>query len=106
MVLQITPLPAALVAAVSPNAAALHDTIALRPGGAWRTISVHPEATRQALALAAAAAYVLARQAVARPQAAFEWPAELETAHQPALVAMALLAVVAALDGRRAPSPD
>jgi hypothetical protein len=48
-----------------------------------------------ALALAGAAAYVLARQAIAQPGAAFEWPAELETAHEPALVAVALLALVA-----------
>ena len=51
-----------------------------------------------AVALTGAASYVLARQAIARPTPAFEWPAELETAHQPALVAVALLAVVVALD--------
>jgi hypothetical protein len=51
-----------------------------------------------------AAGYVLARQLVASPAAAFEWPAELATAHQPALVAVALTLSLVALDSRPEPA--
>lgn len=51
-----------------------------------------------AAVLGLVAAYVAGRQAVDQPAAAFEWPAELAAVHQPALVAVALLAVVVALD--------
>ena len=77
--LWIGPVAAAVVAALSMAAARW-----LRPA--------------PAVAFAGAVAYVLARQVQAAPPPAFEWPAELATAHQPALVAVALLAVVVALD--------
>jgi hypothetical protein len=70
--------------------------------GAWRPATLRWLRYGPAAALAAAATYVLARQAIARPQSAFEWPAELATAHQPALVAVAMLCVVVALDRTRA----
>jgi hypothetical protein len=48
-----------------------------------------------------AAAYVLARQAVSKPTAAFEWPAEQATTHQVAYLAIALLALLVAVDPDR-----
>ena len=55
-----------------------------------------------ATALALAAAYIIGRQAISRPTAAFEWPAEQTTAHGPALAALALLAVTVVIERRRA----
>ena len=48
-----------------------------------------------------AAAYILLHQVASEPTSAFEWPAEQATAHQPALVAIALLVAAVALDARR-----
>ena len=53
-----------------------------------------------------AAGYVVARQLWVRPGAAFEWPAELATAHQPALVAVALTLALVALQARADPVDD
>lgn len=67
LLIQLTPLPPQLVAALSPGAARLQDTIALVPYGSWRPLSIRPAATRDALALLAAAALVFwtAREAYA-----------------------------------------
>jgi hypothetical protein len=54
-----------------------------------------------AVALATAAGYIIGRQAISRPTAAFEWPAEQSLAHQPALAALALLVAVVVVDHRR-----
>jgi arabinofuranan 3-O-arabinosyltransferase len=48
-----------------------------------------------------AAGYIVARQVISKPTSAFEWPAEQAVAHQPALVAVALLVAAVALDARR-----
>ena len=56
LALQLVPLPAGLVGALSPNAPTLQDIIALEPAGGWRSLSIHPAATRGALATALAAA--------------------------------------------------
>jgi hypothetical protein len=53
----------------------------------------------------AAAGYVLLKQAWKAPGAAFEWPAEQAAAHQPALVALALTAVLVAAGSRTPPAP-
>jgi arabinofuranan 3-O-arabinosyltransferase len=52
-----------------------------------------------------AAAYVVGRQLTSRPTSAFEWPAEQATAHQPALVAVALLVAGVALTARERRDP-
>lgn len=56
--LQIVPLPASVVRAISPATPALQDAYALVPFGVWRPISIHPEATREALELAITAALI------------------------------------------------
>lgn len=55
------------------------------------------------LAYGIAALYIVGRQAISKPTSAFEWPAEQATAHQPALVAVALLVAMTTLGSRRAP---
>lgn len=66
--LQLLPLPVGLLQLLSPATAPLQDQYALQPLGTWRPISIHPSATRGALAVAAAAALVFwaAREAFAR----------------------------------------
>ena len=70
--------------------------MALRWPGAYRWLVLAPAAV-----YALAAGYVLARQAVSKPSPAFEWPAEQAAAHQPALVAIALLVLVVGLGPSR-----
>ena len=66
--LQLAPLPAAIVAAVSPETPNLQDTYALAPFGTWRPLSIHPSATRAGFVVALAAALVFwaAREAFSR----------------------------------------
>ena len=52
-----------------------------------------------------AAGYVVAKQVKASPTAAFEWPAEQATAHQFALVCVALTVVLVAVQSRLDPPP-
>ncbi len=64
---QMVPLPPAILA-LSPATRHLQDAYALEPLAGWRPISIHPAATRTALALALAGAFVFwaAREAFAR----------------------------------------
>lgn len=67
LLIQLTPLPPQLAAALAPGASRLQDTIALVPYGSWRPLSIRPAATRDALAILAAAALLFwtAREAYA-----------------------------------------
>jgi O-antigen ligase len=56
--LQLVPLPAPLVRAVSPATQPLQDAYRLTPLTYWRSLSVHPAATRSGLGLALTAALV------------------------------------------------
>jgi O-antigen ligase len=64
----LIPLPAPLVALLSPAAPALQDLITLQPHGAMRPLSIHPQATRDSLLTAIAAALIFwaARAILAR----------------------------------------
>ena len=66
--LQMIPLPATILRAVSPAAPAVQDVYALEPFGSWRPLSVHPAATHAgfALALTAALMFWTAREAFSR----------------------------------------
>ena len=68
IVLQMLPLPPALLDAVSPAARRLQDAYALDPSSGWRSLSIHPATTRLSFALAVGAALVFwaAREAFAR----------------------------------------
>jgi O-antigen ligase len=56
--LQLLPMPAGVLAALSPATRTLQDAYALEPAAGWRPISIHPSSTRSSLALALAAAFV------------------------------------------------
>jgi len=66
--LQMAPLPAEVLRAVSPDTPNLQDAYALTAPGPWRPLSIHPAATRAGFALALAAALVFwaAREAFSR----------------------------------------
>jgi putative inorganic carbon (HCO3(-)) transporter len=53
MLAQLLPLPALLVATLSPHAGSFHDMLALAPATPMRPLSIDPIATRDALATAA-----------------------------------------------------
>ena len=81
-----------VVAVVVLAATALAD----RSEGAARLLRWAPAA-----ALGVGALYVVGRQAISHPTAAFEWPAEQSAAHGPALAALALLVAAVVVDERR-----
>jgi O-antigen ligase len=54
--IQMVPLPAAIVRAVSPATPGLQDAYALEPFAIWGPLSIHPAATRVSFGLALAAA--------------------------------------------------
>jgi O-antigen ligase len=56
--LQLMPLPAGVVRAMSPGTPSLQDAYALAPLDAWRPLSIHPAATRSGFTLALTAALV------------------------------------------------
>ena len=56
MALQLAPLPAGIVAALSPEAIRLQDATSLQPFGTSRPLTIHPISTRQSLMIGAAAA--------------------------------------------------
>jgi O-antigen ligase len=56
--LQLTPLPPAILRAVSPASPGVQDAYALADLGLWRPVSIHPAATRGAVTLALTAALV------------------------------------------------
>ena len=55
---QLVPLPAPVVRAVSPAAVRLQDLVALQPFNAWRPLSIHAAATRESVLLAITAALI------------------------------------------------
>src|SRR5262249_30644438 len=66
--LQLVPLPASLVATSSPSTVPLQEPYALDATTAWRTVSVHPAATRIAFAIALTGALMFwaAREVLSR----------------------------------------
>src|SRR5262249_15596094 len=56
ILVQILPLPADIVGWLSPAARTLQDFYAIEPILGWRTLSIHPAATRSAFAIALSAA--------------------------------------------------
>ncbi|MBM3777789.1 MAG: O-antigen ligase family protein [Acidimicrobiia bacterium] len=58
MALQIVPLPATLVAALSPGSAVLQAALSLDAGSAWRTLSIHPAASRETFGSAASVVFL------------------------------------------------
>jgi O-antigen ligase len=56
--LQLVPLPAGVIRAMSPGTPSLQDAYALAPLDAWRPLSIHPAATRSGFTLALTAAFV------------------------------------------------
>ncbi|MEJ7844937.1 MAG: alpha-(1-_3)-arabinofuranosyltransferase family protein [Acidimicrobiales bacterium] len=72
---------------------ALAMAVGCRWSGARRWLVLAPP-----VLLAACAAFVLARRALAQPAPALEWPAELAATHQVAMVAVAILVVVVTCD--------
>ncbi|MGE3400985.1 MAG: O-antigen ligase family protein [Vicinamibacterales bacterium] len=64
--LQLVPLPATVIAGISPAAIPLQDAISLAPLGEWRPLTIRPAATRQALlaAIAGALTFWAARHAL------------------------------------------
>lgn len=89
-----------VVGPVAGAITALAMALGCRRPGVRRWLVLAPPAL-----LAACAAFVLARRALAQPAPALEWPAELAATHQVAMVAVALLVVVVTCDRLWRPRP-